>query len=300
MKYLNTLEMIGNTPLLKLTGFEYNNDSEIWLKIEGLNPSGSIKDRVVLNMVKYAELAGELTKEKEILEVTSGNTGVSLSMIGSMLGYTVTVVMSEDATDERKKLIKLMGARLILTDKSKGEMGAKAYAEKLHQTNEGRYWFMDQFSNPNNPEAHTGGVLEEILSDLPEVTHIIAGMGTGGTVLGIEDGIRQKGRDIKVIGVQPVEMGAIDGLVNFSEEGVPSIWEGKVIENLVYVERFDAIKTLRQLVKSYGVLSGISTGANLWHAMKIAKENSAAKIVVISADRIDRYFSTEVFDGEAT
>lgn len=298
MKYLDTLEMIGNTPLLKLEGFGYGNDTEIWLKIEGLNPSGSIKDRIVINMIRQAELAGELTKDKKLLEVTSGNTGVSLSMIGSMLGYAVTIVMPEDVTDERKKLIGLMGARLILTDKLKGEMGARIYAEKLYKINKEKYWFMDQFSNINNPQAHKAGILEEILSDLPEVTHIIAGMGTGGTVLGIEEGIQQKGKDIKVVGVQPVEMGEVDGLVNFGKEGVPSIWSGRVVENLVYVERSDAMKILRQLVKNYGVLAGISTGANLWHAMKIAKENSAAKIVVISSDRIDRYFSTELFIAE--
>lgn len=293
MKQKNILNYIGNTPLVKLNKIVENKDVEIWLKLEGYNPSGSIKDRVALSMIRSAEKSGELTKDIEILEATSGNMGISLSFVGTVLGYKVTIVMSSDASEERKKLIKMLGARLILTSASEGEMGAREKADKIWKKNKEKYWFADQFSNKDNPDIHMTQTAQEILDDMPDVTHIFAAMGTGGTLLGLSNALKKY--SVNIIGIQPHKESYIDGLVNFEEEQISPIWKDKSLNNLIYVKRSNALKTTKHLVRKEGILAGISTGAAVYEALRIAKSLSKGKFIVISADRVEKYFSTELF-----
>ncbi len=293
MRKENILHHIGNTPLVKLNKIIKKKNVEIWLKLEGFNPSGSIKDRVALNIIRAAERKGELTKSKEILEVTSGNMGISLSFIGAVLGYKVTIVMPEDASEERKKLIKIMGANLILTKSCKGEMGARKRAIKICKENKDKYWFADQFSNKNNPNIHFIQTAREIIHDLPDVSHIFTAIGTGGTFLGLLNAFKKY--SVNIIGIQPDKKDNIDGLVNFKEEEVSPLLEEKNLAGIVYVKRKDAIKTVKKVVRGEGLFIGISTGAAVYKAIETAEKIKDGKLVVISPDRIEKYFSTDLF-----
>lgn len=293
MRQNNILNYIGNTPLVKLNNVIKRKEVEIWLKLEGFNPSGSIKDRVALNMIRAAEKSGKLTKDKEILEVTSGNMGISLSFIGAVLGYKVTIIMPEDVSEERKKLIKVLGADLILTKSYEGEMGARKRAIEIWKKNKDRYWFADQFSNKNNPDIHNIQTANEVMRDLPDVAYIFTAIGTGGTFLGLINAFKKYSVD--VVGIQPYKKDNIDGLVNFKEEETSPLLERENITDIVYVERIQAIKTVKQLIRKEGLFVGISTGAAVYGALETTKNLKKGKLVVISPDRIEKYFSTDLF-----
>lgn len=292
MKYQNILDLIGNTPLVKLNKINNNKNVEIWIKLEGFNPSGSIKDRVAVNIVKKAVAEGKLTKEKTIVEVSSGNTGISLSMIGSLMDYKVIVVMPANVSIERQKLITLLGAQIILTDSKFGELGARRKAIEIYETNKKNYWLSDQFSNGNNYKAQES-TANEILKDLPEVTHVFSAMGTSGTFTGLERTLVKKG--VEIVGIQPKNGEIIDGLVNFADEEIPPIFNASKKNSIRYVSREAAILTARKLISYEGIFSGISTGASLYAALNFSKKIKKGKIVVISADRVERYFSTDLF-----
>lgn len=293
MKTKNILDLIGNTPLVRLNKINKNRNVEIWLKLEGFNPSGSIKDRVALNMIRSAEKEGELNKKKIILEATSGNMGISFAFIGAVLGYKVAIVMSEDVSRERKKLISALGANLILT--SGGEMQARERAIEIWQNDKDKYWFADQFSNENNEKSHFKETAREIIQDLPDLSHLVVSIGTGGTYKGLKEFLNKLEGSVRIIGVQPDTY--IEGLVNFRKEKVPPILKNYNLQSMI-VKRKDAIKITRKLVKKEGLFVGISTGAAVWEALDLSRELTSGKIVAVSADRIDRYLSTELFSSK--
>jgi len=313
MIYRNITDLIGKTPLLELGNFTKANnlDATILGKLEMINPAGSVKDRIALGMIEDAEKAGLLTKDSVIIEPTSGNTGIGLASIAASRGYRAIFTMPETMSIERRKLLKAYGAEIILTDKTKGMMGAIEKAKELSQTTP--HAFMpSQFENPANPAIHVRTTGPEIWEDTKgKVDIFVAGVGTGGTITGTGGFLKSKNPDIKVIAVEPAENPVLtrdrEGVTgtpaphNIQGIGagfVPDILDTKVYDEIITVKTNDAIETAKTLAKTDGVLCGISSGAALWAASEISKrkESKDKVIVVILPDTGERYLSTELFD----
>ena len=297
--YGNVLESIGKTPLIRLgkIGKGFN----IYAKVEGVNPGGSIKDRAALFMIRDAEENGLLTPGGTIIEPTSGNTGIGLAMIGAYLGYKCIIVMPDTMSAERISLMKSFGADVVLTPGSEGMAGAIKKAEELR--NEIGGFIPSQFSNPSNTKSHVVTTAREILEDLPDVDYVVAGIGTAGTATGIGMGLRKYSSKAKVIGVEPSSSPmiteskcgphAIQGIgANF----IPENLDMEYIERIITVSDEDAINYARKLVREEGIFAGISSGAAVSAALRLASEQPDAKIVAILPDRGDRYISTGLFE----
>ncbi len=293
MLYQNILETIGNTPLVKIKN--KINNTNIYIKLEGQNPGGSIKDRVALNMVESAEQSGQLTKDKIIIEPTSGNTGIGLAMVAIQKGYKVVLTMSSGVSDERKKILRAFGIKLILTELENGTDGAIIKARKIVSRDPNRYWMPNQFENIANPEVHYNTTAEEILRDLPNITHFIAGIGTSGTIVGISRRLKEYNPEIKIIAVEPLPGHKIQGLKNLQESIIPKIYNDSSFDLKVHINDELIKKALRGLAKTEGILLGMSSGAALYVARKISKNVNNANIVIISADRGEKYLSTDLY-----
>jgi cysteine synthase len=296
MLYENVLEMIGNTPMIKINKINKNKKVNIYVKLEGQNPGGSIKDRIALAMIKDAEKKGELRKDKIILEPTSGNTGIGLAMAAAFKGYEIILIMSEGVSEERRKILRAYGADIISTPKKEGTDGAIRMAHKMFNDDPVKYWMPNQYANTNNPGIHYETTAEEILADVPEVTHFIAAMGTSGTIMGVGKKLKEKNKDVRIIAVEPSLGHKIQGLKNMQEAIVPDIYDQKMFDEKINVKDEDAYRATREIIKKEGLFLGMSSGAALYAALKLAGNLKSGNIVIISSDRGEKYVSTSLFE----
>ena len=285
---------VGNTPLVKLQRIAANTNNTILLKMEGNNPAGSVKDRPAYNMIVRAEQRGDIKPGDTLIEATSGNTGIALAMVAAMRGYKMVLVMPENQTMERRQSMKAYGAELVLTPKDGSMELARDVAMKLQSEGEGIV--LDQFGNMDNPLAHYEGTGPEIWRDTDgKVTHFVSSMGTTGTIMGVSRFLKEKNSDIQIIGVQPEDGAQIPGIRKWPEEYMPSIYDAKRVDKLIYVSQKQAENTTRKLATEEGIFAGISSGGSLYAALQISKHLENAVIVSIACDRGDRYLSAGVF-----
>jgi len=296
MLYQNILETIGNTPLVKISKLNTNPNVNLYIKLEGQNPGGSVKDRIALTMIEKGEESGELTKDKIILEPTSGNTGIGLAMVSVFKGYKVIFTMSEGMSGERKRMLKALGAKLVLTPADQGTDGAIKKAHEMLKNDPEKYWMPNQFSNPANPEAHYKTTAEEILTDIPDITHFIAGLGTSGTLVGIGKKLKEKNPGIAIIAAEPIFGHKVQGLKNMKEAIIPEIYDEKVFDEKIQVEDEIVYQAVRKLALTEGMFVGMSTGAALHIGLNLTAKLDSGNIVVISPDRGEKYLSTTLFE----
>lgn len=301
----NITELVGNTPLLKLSKLTKETDANVYAKLESFNPMSSVKDRIALSIINEAEREGKLKEGSTIIEATSGNTGIGLAYIGASKGYKVILTMPESMSVERRKLLKAFGATLVLTEASKGMKGAIDKANQLaEETNQS--FIARQFENSANPKAHYENTAEEIFRDTDgEIDILVSGVGTGGTLTGTGKRLKELKPDIKVIAVEPSTSAVLSGespgphrIQGIGAGFIPNILNTKLIDAIITVDTEDAIATSRYLAKQEGILVGISSGAAAFAALKAAnaKENKGKNIVVIFPDTGERYLSTDLFD----
>ena len=292
---MNTLEStIGNTPLVKIQRLISKGDGQIFLKLEGNNPAGSVKDRPAYSMIHHAELRGDIKPGDTLIEATSGNTGIALAMVAAMKGYRMILVMPENQSIERRQTMKAFGAELVLTSQEGSMELARDTASSMEKKGVGIV--LDQFGNLDNPKAHFEGTGPEIWRDTKKkVTHFVSSMGTTGTIVGTSSYLKKQNPAIQIIGVQPEEGAQIPGIRKWPPEYLPKIFSNENIDNIINVSQADAENTARELAKQEGIFSGASTGGALFVAMEIAKKDPLAIIVSIACDRGDRYLSTGLF-----
>ncbi len=290
------LETIGNTPLVKINHLYQNPNISIYAKLEGYNPTGSIKDRIALKMIEQAEAEGKLVKRKTIIEPTSGNTGIGLAMIGAVKGYPVEIVMSEAVSIERRKMIQAFGARVTLTDANLGTDGAILKARELVKQDPDKYFMPDQFSNEFNKLAHYKTTAEEIWEQTGgRLNYFVSALGTSGTIMGVSKYLKEKNPNIRIVSAHPVKGHYIQGLKNMEEAIVPAIYDPSRIDETIMVETQIAFDLAREIVKQEGILVGMSSGAAMFAALEIAREIDAGTIVTIFPDRGEKYLSTGLF-----
>ncbi len=298
-KYGNILDRIGNTPLVPIRRLRTNPRVKILAKIEAVNPGGSVKDRIALSMIERAEETGELTREKTIIEASSGNTGIGLALVSAVKGYRCLIAMSEGASVERRKIMRAFGAEILLTPAEKGTDGAIEAVYELARQYPDRYYLTDQFNNPANWQAHYHGTAPEIWRDTEgKVTHVVAGMGTTGTLMGLARFFKDQGRDVKVVGVEPYPGHQIQGLKNMKESYPPGIFDKKLLHRIINAPDEEAFALTRRLAREEGIFVGMSSGAALYGALELAKELEEGLIVVIFPDGGERYLSTPLWDFE--
>lgn len=299
----STLSLIGNTPLVRLKRLVPEGDAEVFAKLEGLNPGGSVKDRVALNMIERAEDEGVLKKGSTIIEPTSGNTGIGLAMVSAFKGYRLILTMSEAMSDERKQLLKAFGAEIILTDGERGMMGAVEKAEELYLKN-GGYFMPQQFENSANPDAHRKTTAREIIRDLGGVPDaFVAGVGTGGTITGVGEEFKSMRNDCMVTAVEPAASPVLSGgdpgkhsIAGIGAGFYPGVLNTGIYDEIIPVTDKNAGDMTRRLSREEGLLAGISSGAAVWAALKVAERLGRGKrVAVILPDRGERYLSTGLY-----
>jgi len=292
----NILQTIGNTPLVRINHLNQNPNINIYAKLEGFNPTGSIKDRIALKMIEQAEAKGDLTKDKTIIEPTSGNTGIGLAMVGTVKGYEVEIVMSKAVSGERVKMLKAFGAKVTKTPAEEGTDGAIKKARQLVKNNPEKYFMPDQFSNEYNKITHYKTTAEEIWKQTNgNIDYFVSALGTSGTIMGVGKGLKENNPNIKIVEAHPVKGHYIQGLKNMDEAIVPAIYDKSKIDESIKVESEDAYKITRELVKKEGIFVGSSSGAAMYAALEIAKKIEKGNIVVIFPDRGEKYLSTNLF-----
>ncbi len=292
----NILDLIGNTPLVKINRLNPNPNVIIYAKLEGDNPGGSIKDRISLKMIEQAEKEGNLTSDKTIIEPTSGNTGIGLAMVSAVKGYNLEIVMSEAVSIERQRMLKAFGVKVILTPADLGTDGAIIKARDLVEKYPEKYFMPDQFSNHYNKIAHYETTAKEIIEQTTgKIDFFVSAIGTSGTIMGVGKYLREYDTKIRIVCAQPVKGHYIQGLKNMEEAIVPSIYDPSIIDDIIMIETEEAFKTTRQLAKKEGIFAGMSSGAAMIAAIETAKKAKNGIIVVIFPDRGDRYLSTNLF-----
>jgi cysteine synthase B len=290
------LQTIGNTPLVRINKLNPNKNITIYAKLEGLNPTGSIKDRIALSMIQQAEISGKLIKGKTIIEPTSGNTGVALAMIGCLKGYDVEIVMSSAVSVERRQMIKAFGGKVTLTDGNLGTDGAIRKAREMVKTDPEKYFMPDQFSNEFNKIAHYRTTGEEIWKQTNgQIDYFVSSLGTSGTIMGVSKVLKEHNPNIKIVCAHPVKGHYIQGLKNMEEAIVPSIYDPSQIDITIMVETDAAYEMTRQIVSREGIFVGMSSGAAMYAAVEIAKQIKSGIMVVIFPDRGEKYLSTTLF-----
>lgn len=293
---MSIVSSIGNTPLVELKRLGANGKVKILAKLEGNNPGGSVKDRPALYMIEKAEESGELTHDKTILEPTSGNTGIALAMIGASKGYRVKLTLPECVSTERRHVLEAFGAEVVLTPAKEGTDGAIRMAHKLLEHEPDKYFMPNQFVNPNNPLAHYETTGPEIYEQTDgQISVFVTGMGTTGTLMGISRYLKEKSKDIKVIGVEPIPGHTIQGLKNMTEAIVPEIYEKSELDEVLPMQDEEAFDVTRRLALEEGIFAGISSGAAVAGALRVGETMKSGTIVTIIADRGDRYLSTMLF-----
>jgi cysteine synthase len=290
------LEAIGNTPLVGIQRLSPKPDVRLWAKLEGQNPTGSLKDRIALAMVEDAEREGKLHPGSVILEPTSGNTGIALAMVASRKGYRLTVVMPENAGEERVGLLELFGAEIVFTPADRGTNGAIEVAQAMAQDD--KYFMPYQYGNPANPAAHYRGTGAEIVRDIPEVTHFVAGLGTGGTLTGAGRRLKEHNPAVKVIAAEPELGELVYGLRSLDAGYVPPILDESIIDRKFLVSSSEALAATRRLTEQEGIFAGISSGAVIHVGRRIAEELDAGDVVCLLADGGWKYLSTHAWSPD--
>ncbi len=293
----NILETIGRTPMVKINRLNPNGRVNIFAKLEGFNPTGSIKDRIAVKMIESAEAEGRLRPGQTIIEPTSGNTGIGLAIVGIVKGYDVEIVMSEAVSIERRKIIRSYGAKVILTPAEQGTDGAIRLARKLVAENPGKYFMPDQFSNAANYLAHYERTALEIWDQTGgKVDYLVCALGTSGTIMGISKFMKALNPDVKVVCAQPIKGHYIQGLKNMEEAIVPQIYDPSKINIQEMIESEEAIEMARRIIREEGIFAGMSSGAAMLAAVRTAGRIDSGNIVVIFPDRAEKYLSTTMFD----
>ena len=296
MKYKSVLDLIGNTPLVQVQSLSPTPEVRLWVKLEGQNPTGSVKDRIALAMIEAGEASGELTRDKMILEPTSGNTGISIAMIAKIRGYPFTAVMPDNASPERISLLHAFGAEIVFSEGAKGTNGSVAMAQEM-ATDE-RYFMPFQYGNDANVLAHYNGTGREILEDLPEVRAFVAGLGTGGTLTGVGRRLKEHDPEIKVIAAEPELGELVYGLRSLEDGYIPPIFDPDILDGKIMVRARESIVWTRELLQREGIFSGISAGAVIWVAQRTAERLAASgggDVVCLLADGGWKYMSTEAW-----
>ena len=304
MIYNNAMELVGGTPLLKVNGFDAKNRAQVYIKLEKMNPAGSTKDRAALGMIEDAERTGILKKGSVIIEPTSGNTGIGLAMLGRLKGYRVIIVMPSTMSEERRSLIKAYGGELVLTDGTKGMKGAIAKAQELKDEMGDKGYIPQQFNNPANPKKHYETTAKEVFTDLPDLDAFVVGVGTGGTISGFGQYIKDFQKETKVYGVEPEESAVLSGenpgphkIQGIGAGFIPGNYHEEFVDAIIKVNTQDAMETAKIFSQNEGVLIGISAGANLFAALSVAKKLGPDKTVVtIAPDGGEKYLSMSLFD----
>jgi len=301
MIYNNLLDLIGNTPVVKVD-FKDENIADVYVKLEKFNLSGSVKDRAALGMIEAAEKEGLLKEGSVIIEPTSGNTGIALALIGRLKGYKVIIVMPDTMSIERRATLKAYGAELILTDGTKGMGEAIAVAEKLAAENP-NYFLPQQFNNKANPEKHYETTGKELLDDFKVIDAFVAGVGTGGTIVGVAKRLKERSKDTKVVGVEPSTSAVLSGekpgkhsIQGIGTGFIPKNYDASVVDEIVKISSEEAVEYAKKASYDFGLFVGISSGANIAAAYQVAKKLGKGKIVVtIAPDGGEKYLSVEAF-----
>jgi cysteine synthase B len=293
----NVLDLIGNTPMVEVRHLNPNSKLEMYVKLEKFNPGGSVKDRIAKYMIVEAEESGQLSREKTVIEPTSGNTGIGLALVCRVKGYNLVLVMPETMTLERRQILISLGAKILLSEGAKSMDGAEDLARDIMARSPNKYFMPNQFANPANVLAHYETTAEEIWRDTRgQVTHFIAGVGTGGTLMGVSKRLREYNPDINVVAVQPEPGTAIQGLKDLQRQYVPTIWRKEFVDEIHYVSPKEADETARLLMLQEGIFVGPSSGASFHVAMKKAAEIEKGMIVVMAPDGGEKYLTTSLCD----
>ncbi|APH16639.1 cysteine synthase A [Clostridium sporogenes] len=303
MLYENSIDLIGNTPMFKLNNMQEENMADVYVKLEKFNPGGSIKDRAALGMIEEAENMGRIKPGDIIVEPTSGNTGIGLAMVGRLKGYKVIIVMPDSMSIERRNMIKAYGAELVLTEGNKGMTGAIEKAEELARDKKG-YFIPQQFSNRANSKKHYETTAVEILKDVEDLDAFVASVGTGGTIAGIGRRLKESNKNIKVVAVEPHNSPVISGgkaaphkIQGIGAGFVPEVYEKDVVDEVMTITDEESYEYARRFGTEEGVLVGISSGANIAAAIKIAKKlGKGKKVVTVAPDGGEKYISTGLYD----
>ncbi|MHA7057301.1 cysteine synthase CysM [Aquimarina sp. M1] len=288
------LDLIGNTPLVKATSLIKNPNITLFLKLEGHNPGGSVKDRAAYNMIKSALNRGDIDQNTKLIEATSGNTGIALAMIAGIFKLDIELVMPENSTKERVQTMRAYGAKVTLTPEDIGIEGARDYAET--KVADSGYITLNQFANDDNWKAHYKTTGPEIWKDTEgKITHFVSSMGTTGTIMGTSTYLKEQSKDIKIVGVQPTDESRIPGIRKWPKEYLPKIFNPSKVDQVIEVSQEEATKMAKRLAKDEGVFSGMSSGGSVTAALKLAETLDHGVLVAIICDRGDRYLSSDLF-----
>ena len=294
MTYPTIESLIGDTPLVQLQRLPGRTTNKVLVKLEGNNPAGSVKDRPALGMIEQAEIRQEISPGDRLIEATSGNTGIALAMVAAIKGYKMTLIMPDNLSDERKAAMIAYGAELILVSEQDGMEGARDLA--LNLQGQGRGKVLDQFANQDNPDAHYSRTGPEIWKGTNgEVSHFISSMGTTGTIMGVSRYLKEKNKDIQILGLQPTDGSKIPGIRRWPKEYLPRIFNIRRVDKVIDVDQQDAENTMRALAVDEGIFCGVSSGGSVFAALQLSARVENATIVAIICDRGDRYLSTGVF-----
>jgi cysteine synthase len=286
--------LVGNTPLVGIQKLSPNPNVRLWAKLEGQNPTGSLKDRIALKMIEEAEASGELSEDRVLLEPTSGNTGISLAFLARRRGYRLVCVMPETASKERTQMIQLFGGEVVYSPGKEGSNGAITMAQQMVEE-DSKYLMLYQYGNEANPRAHYDTTGPEILRDLPEVTHFVAGLGTGGTLTGVGRFFAKNKPEVRIIAAEPEQGDLVYGLRSLDEGFIPPILDQSVLHGKVKVNAEDSVAWTQALAKEEGIFAGISAGATVFVARRYAQRMDAGDIVCLFADGGWKYLSTEIW-----
>jgi cysteine synthase B len=295
LTYKGILATIGNTPIVELQNMSLKEGVRIFAKLEGQNPTGSLKDRIALKMVEQAQKDGEISPARTILEPTSGNTGISLAMIGRLKGYKVAVVMPDNVSVERTQLLQAYGAEIITSDGSRGTNGSIDVAQDLLEKHPHDYYMLYQYGNSGNPGAHYETTGPEIIEALPDLTTFVAGLGTGGTLMGVGRRLKEHNPQIKIVAAAPEPDDFISGLRSLEEGFIPPILDISLLDSRMLVSSLNAFRTTKELLEKEGIFAGVSSGSVVYAALRQAERMDEGNIVCLLADGGWKYLSTSLW-----
>lgn len=294
----NILETVGKTPLVRINKLNPNTRTEIFAKLEGFNPWGSVKERIAVSMVEAAEKAGTLKKSMILVESSSGNTGIGLAMVAAVKGYSLIVTMPDNVSVERRKMLKALGAQVILTPGAKGTDGAWDEADRIHASDPVKYFRIHQYKDRNNTDIHYRTTGPEIWEQMEgKIDYLIVGLGTTGTIVGTGRFLKEKNPSLKVIAVEPTREHKQQGLRNLTKSRVPDIFDASIVDEKMVAEDAPAFEMARRLAREEAIFAGISSGSAMWAASEVSKKAlSGSRIAVIFPDSGEKYLSTELFE----